>query len=145
MDDFIIAYHKDDQQKAHLINKWLVDAGYSAKVSKSCFEGGQTIEAMVHAASQTAIRIIVIFSSSFIESLTKEDHWKESLSKNPGRAFLFIIPVLIEKLDLKQLNVQKVYIDLSDLDLEKSRNPFLFAITNLLNSSSDSELIKAIF
>lgn len=142
MDDFLIIYHNNDRQRAHHIYDWLVDSGFSVNFNSPTFEKGQTFANTIDEASQKAVRVLVLISSELIEELTQEENWEETLTKNPSRDFNFIIPVLIEPLDLMPLAVQKVYIDLSDLEVKKAKKPFIFAVRKLMNSSSDSELIK---
>lgn len=142
MDDFLIVYCKSDQQFAHLICDWLIETGYNAKILKPCFENRRTFEATINDASQKTKRVLTIFSDEFIKYMIQEEKWKDSLTENPGREFHFVIPVLIEKLELSRLKTQKIYIDLSDLDAEKAKNPFIFALRNLINGSSESNLIQ---
>lgn len=142
MDDFLIVYHNNDRQRAHLIYDWLADSDYNVNIGSLSSDNGQTFASIIDEASQKAVRVLVLISSELIEELIQEENWKETLTSNPSRDFNFIIPVTIEPLDLKQLAVQKVYIDLSELKFNKAKIPFIFALRKLINSSSDSELIK---
>ncbi|WP_409029520.1 TIR domain-containing protein [Gracilimonas sediminicola] len=142
MDDFLVIYHSEDRQYANQIYQWLLDSEFHASISSPVFDNDQPFEGIMEEASQKAVRVIALFSSKFINQLIKEENWKEAITNNPSRDFIFTIPVLIEPFNLKILEVQKVFIDLSDLEMNKAKIPLLFALRNLLNSTSESDRIK---
>jgi len=114
--DFFISYNKADISWAEWTAWTLEEAGYSTVLQAWDFRPGSNFVLEMQRAASEAERTIAILSPSYLDALYTWPELAAAFVQDPTGKKGTLLPIRVQKCDLKGLLTPIIYIDLLDLD-----------------------------
>ena len=115
--DFFISYTGADQAWAEWIAETLEQADHSTILQAWDFRAGENFVQRMNKALAEAQRVLAVLSHAYFHSEYARDEWTAALVRDRGQADR-LLRVRIAACELPPLLVNRVYIDLIDLQEE---------------------------
>jgi hypothetical protein len=126
--DFFISYTEADKSWATWIAWHLESAGYSTVIQAWDIRPGHNFVIAMDEASKKAKRTIAVLSPHFMKSGFTPPEWAAAFAQDPKGLAGRLVPVLVEKTDVRGLLGQIVYIDLTEFEGEAAAVELLAGI-----------------
>jgi len=136
MIDFFISYNKADKSWAEWTAWTLEESGYTTVLQAWDFRPGSNFVLEMQRAATEAERTIAILSPSYLNALYTQPEWAAAFVQDPTGEKGTLLPVCVQKCDLKGLLPAIIYIDLVDLDETTARDALLQGISRERNKPS---------
>ena len=131
--DFFISYNSADKSWAEWIAWTLEEAGYTTVLQAWDFRPGSNfVLEMQRAASETE-RTIAILSPAYRDALYTQPEWAAAFVQDPTGEKGTLIPVRVQKCDLKGLLTPIIRIDLVNLDEPAAKKALLRLSQNTID------------
>jgi tetratricopeptide (TPR) repeat protein len=127
--DFFISYNKADISWAEWTAWTLEEAGYTTVLQAWDFRPGSNFVLEMHQAATEAKRTIAILSPAYLNALYTQPEWAAAFVQDPTGEMGTLLPVCIQKCDLKGLLPAIIYIDLVDLNETAAKEALLQKIS----------------
>ncbi|HIH87224.1 MAG TPA: TIR domain-containing protein, partial [Methanosarcinales archaeon] len=128
MIDFFISYNKADISWAEWITWQLKEAGYTTLLQAWDFRPGSNFVLEMQRAASEAERTIAILSPAFLNALYTQPEWAAAFAQDPTGEKGTLLPVRVQKCNLRGLFTPIIYIDLVKLDETAARDALLQGI-----------------
>ncbi|KAF5418653.1 MAG: Tetratricopeptide (TPR) repeat [Candidatus Methanocomedens sp.] len=116
MKDFFISYNSADISWAEWTAWTLEEAGYTTILQAWDFRPGSNFVLEMQRAASEAERTIAILSPAYLDALYTQPEWAAAFVQDPTGEKGTLLPVCIQKCDLKGLLPAIIHINLVDLD-----------------------------
>ncbi|MEI6847483.1 MAG: toll/interleukin-1 receptor domain-containing protein, partial [Chlorobiaceae bacterium] len=136
--DFFISYTRADQQQAEWIARILKEADYTVIIQAWDFYAGGNFVLQMQKALENTERTIAVLSPKYLDSVYARPEWAATFAKDPTGEKGLLIPVRIEKCELRGLLNAIIYIDLVNLSDEAAKNTLLQKIQQTIGFSITS-------
>lgn len=123
-----ISYNSADRGWAEWIAWQLEDAGYSTVIQAWDFRPGSNFVQDMDTAIQNAERTVAVLSPNYLNALYTQSEWSAAFSRDPKGELGILLPVLVQKCELKGLLAQIVYIDLCEQGDTEARERLLAGV-----------------
>jgi TIR domain len=110
--DFFISYNSADRSWAEWLAWQLEEEGYSTVIQAWDFRPGSNFVQEMDTAIQEAERTVAVLSPNYLNALYTQSEWSAAFRQDPKGESGLLLPVLVQKCELKGLLAQIVYIDL---------------------------------
>jgi len=114
--DFFISYNSADKSWAEWTAWTLEEAGYTTVLQAWDFRPGSNFVLEMQRAASEAERTIAILSPAYLDALYTQPEWAAAFVQDPTGEKGTLIPVRVQKCDLKGLLTPIIRIDLVNLD-----------------------------
>jgi tetratricopeptide (TPR) repeat protein len=114
--DFFISYNSADKNWAEWTAWMLEEAGYTTVLQAWDFRPGSNFVLEMQRAASEAERTIAILSPAYLDALYTQPEWATAFVQDPTGEKGTLLPVCIQKCDLKGLLPAIIHINLVDLD-----------------------------
>lgn len=114
MKDFFISYTSNDVDRATWIAELLEKNNYSVVIQEWDFKVGDNFISKINESLITCKKLIIILSKDYLNSKWCNAEWTSKMSEQIHTEENRIIPIRIEKVDIKGLLSPIVYIDIVD-------------------------------
>ena len=128
MIDFFISYNKADISWAEWITWQLKDAGYTTVLQAWDFRPGSNFVLEMNQAASETKRTIAVLSPDYLNALCTQPEWAAAFAQDPTGEKGTLLPVRVQKCNLKGLFTPIIYIDLVNLDETAARDTLLQGI-----------------
>jgi len=128
MIDFFISYNSADKTWAEWTAWTLEEAGYSTALQAWDFRPGSNFVLEMQRAASEAERTIAILSPAYLDALYTQPEWAAAFVQDPTGIKGTLLPVCIQKCDLKGLLPAIIHINLVDLDETAAKEALLQGI-----------------
>ena len=128
MKDFFISYNSGDKSWAEWTAWTLEEAGYTTVLQAWDFRPGSNFVLEMQRAASEAERTIAILSPSYLDALYTWPELAAAFMRDPTGEKGTLLPIRVQKCELKGLLPAIVYIDLVDLDETAARDALLKGI-----------------
>jgi len=126
--DFFISYNSADKSWAEWTAWTLEEAGYSTILQAWDFRPGSNFVLEMHQAATEAERTIAILSPAYLDADYPQPEWAAAFAQDPTGENGTLLPVCIQKCDLKGLLPAIIHINLVDLDETAAKGALLQGI-----------------
>ena len=123
--DFFISRNGADAAWAEWIAWQLEKKGYTTILQDWDFRPGSNFVLDMQRAASEAVKTIAVLSPSYLAAKFTQPEWAAAFAQDPTGEKGLLIPVRVEKCDVKGLLPQIVYIDLVGLDEAAARERLL--------------------
>ena len=134
--DFFVSYSTKDSKMAEWIAQTLENNGYTVIFQQWDFRPGSNFVSEMHKAAREARRTIAVLSPNYIRSKFAHSEWVSAFAKDPQGTKRTLLPILIEKCDLRGLLQQIVHVNLVGVDRRSAQSLILTAAENAVRSPS---------
>ena len=128
MKDFFISYNSADKTWAEWTAWTLEEAGYTTVLQSWDFRPGSNFVLEMQRAASEAERTIAILSPAYLDALYTQPEWAAAFAQDPNGEKGTLLPVRVQKCDLKSLLPAIIYIDLVGLDETAAKEALLHGI-----------------
>ena len=128
MKDFFISYNSADKTWAEWTAWTLEEAGYTTILQAWDFRPGSNFVLEMQRAASEAKRTIAILSPAYLDADYPQPEWAAAFAQDPTGKNGTLLPVCIQKCDLKGLLPAIIYIDLVNLDETAAKEGLLQGI-----------------
>ena len=128
MKDFFISYNSADKTWAEWTAWTLEEVGYSTVLQAWDFRPGSNFVLEMQRDAAETERTIAILSPAYLDALYTQPEWAAAFVQDPTGENGTLLPVCIQKCDLKGLLRAIIYIDLVDLDEMAAKKALLQGI-----------------
>ncbi len=128
MKDFFISYNSADKTWAEWTAWTLEEAGYTTVLQAWDFRPGSNFVLEMQRAASEAERTIAILSPAYLNALYTQPEWAAAFAQDPTGEKGTLLPVRVQRCDLKGLWPAIIYLDLVDLDEPAARDALLEGI-----------------
>jgi tetratricopeptide (TPR) repeat protein len=158
--DFFISYNSADKSWAEWTAWTLEEAGYTTVLQAWDFRPGSNFVLEMQRAAGEAERTIAILSPAYLNANYTQPEWAAAFAQDPTGEKGILLPVCVQKCDLKGLLPPIIRIDLVDLNetaakkgllqginrerMKPSRENHLANLKTALNSGKPAALTQAI-
>ena len=125
MKDFFISYKGENQDWAEWIAWQLEEEGYTTILQAWDFHAGGNFVLLMQKAFEKAERTISLLSTSYLAGIYTNAEWAAAFTMDPTGEKGALIPIRIEKCELKGLHNPIIYIDLFGLNKLTAKNTLL--------------------
>ncbi len=125
MKDFFISFNSADISWAEWTAWTLEEAGYTTVLQAWDFRPGSNFVLEMQRAASEAERTIAILSPAYLDALYTKPEWAAAFSQDPTGEKGTLLPVCIQKCDLKGLLPAIIHINLVDLDEPAAKEALL--------------------
>ena len=129
MKDFFISYNSADKSWAEWTAWTLEEAGYSTVLQAWDFRPGSNFVLEMQRAASEAQRTIAILSPAYLDALYTQPELAAAFMRDPTGEKGTLLPVRVQKCDLKGILSAITYIDLVDLDETAAKESLLQGIS----------------
>ena len=129
MKDFFISYNKADKTWAEWIAWQLEEAEYNIVLQAWDFRPGSNFVLEMQQAAANAERTIAVLSPAYLSALYTHPEWAAAFVQDPTGEKGTLLPVCIQKCDLKGLLSAIIHIDLVNLDENAAKDALLKGIS----------------
>ncbi|NOR47290.1 MAG: TIR domain-containing protein, partial [Methanosarcinaceae archaeon] len=129
MKDFFISYNSTDKTWAEWTAWTLEEAGYTTVLQAWDFRPGSNFVLEMQRAASEAERTIAILSPAFLNADHTQPEWAAAFAQDPAGKRGTLLPVRVQKCDLKGLLSAITYIDLVDLNETAAKKALLQGIS----------------
>lgn len=112
MTDFFISYTKEDADWAQWIAWQLEEEGYTTVIQAWDFLPGSDFVNSMNDAIKLGMRVLPVFSPSYMESKHANSEWRDYQRRDPSAAKRLIVPVRVRSCQVEGILGPRVYIDL---------------------------------
>lgn len=126
--DFFISYTQADRQWAVWIAAQLEAAGYTTFVQAWDIRPGSNFVIEMQKATAQADRTIAVLSQKYLDSEFALSEWTAAFARDPTGAHGILVPVRVQRVELRGVWPQIVYIDLVGLSAEDARLALLSGV-----------------
>lgn len=126
--DFFISYSGKDQKWAEWIAMQLEEAGYRTIIQAWDFRPGSNFVAAMDEAAKRAERTIAVLSPAYLDSDYAFAEWATAFRDDPKGKQGQVLPVRIQRCEVKGLLGPIVYIDLVNLDEQRAHEQLLAGV-----------------
>jgi len=126
--DFFISYNSADKTWAEWTAWTLEEVGYSTVLQAWDFRPGSNFVLEMQRDAAETERTIAILSPAYLDALYTQPEWAAAFVQDPTGENGTLLPVCIQKCDLKGLLHAIIYIDLVDLDEMAAKKALLQGI-----------------
>ena len=127
--DFFISYNNRDKTWAEWTAWTLEEAGYSTILQAWDFRPGSNFVLEIQQAAAETERTITILSPAYLDALYTQPEWAAAFAQDPAGENGTLLPVCVQKCDLKGLLPAIIHINLVDLDETAAKEALLQGIS----------------
>lgn len=124
MEDFFVSYNKADKDWAEGLANWLDQAMFTTILQEQDFVAGSNFVLEMHHALKSAKRLIMVLSPDYLAAKFPEAEWTAAFASDPT----MLMPVRVRECQPDGLLKPIVYIDLTNLPVERAREKFISEI-----------------
>jgi len=127
--DFFISYNKADISWAEWTAWTLEEAGFTIVLQAWDFRPGSNFVLEMQRAASEAERTIAILSPAYLNALYTRPEWAAAFVQDPTGDKGILLPICVQKCNLKGLLTTIIYIDLVDLNETAAKEALLQGIS----------------
>jgi hypothetical protein len=127
--DFFISYNSADKTWAEWTAWTLDEAGYTTVLQAWDFRPASNFVLEMQRAASEAERTIAILSPDYLDAFYTWPEWAAAFARDPTGKKGTLLPVRVQKCDLKGLLPAIIYIDLVDLNETAAKEALLQGIS----------------